>query len=330
MQALVSIIIPVYNLENYIENCLNSIINQTYGNLEIICVDDGSKDRSGEIIKAMAEKDSRIIYIRQENAGVSAARNNGLDNAKGDYIMFADGDDYMHFQAVEILVRCIEEKQCNMIFALNKATFKTDEEMNMISQYNFTKIDSDTLFENGTDRAVWNKIFRKDVLNDLRFPVGFANGEDFNYMLRLFYKCGDNLGYRIDCVLYYYYLRDGSASYHSFSKKDINEVLLNEINADYFSDKENCYLKGYSLLALVKSILYVRTKSINSQYEAETKSVCRKIWKKWKLIFLKSPLISKKDKLIFTVFYYSRPIYELARMIQDPTMKDFYKNRKRS
>ncbi|HAS37211.1 MAG TPA: glycosyltransferase family 2 protein, partial [Ruminococcaceae bacterium] len=98
MSALVSIIIPVYNLEKYIKHCLESVVNQTYKELEIICIDDGSTDGSAEIIKSMAENDPRIKYIYQENAGVSAARNKGLDTATGEYVMFVDGDDYIHYQ----------------------------------------------------------------------------------------------------------------------------------------------------------------------------------------------------------------------------------------
>ena len=93
-QALISVIVPVYNVEKYLPECVESIISQTYGNLEIILVDDGSTDRSGKICDEFAEKDSRIVVIHQKNSGVSAARNRGLDVCKGDYISFVDSDDY--------------------------------------------------------------------------------------------------------------------------------------------------------------------------------------------------------------------------------------------
>ena len=326
--ALVSIIIPVYNLENYIENCLNSLMNQTYENLEIICVDDGSRDRSADIIKKLASKDERIVYVYQDNAGVSAARNNGLDKAHGEYIMFADGDDYMHYQAVEILVGCIEEKQCNMVFSGSVVTPNTSEKMERITLFNTVPIVENTLFDDSTDRAVWGKIFRKDILDGFRFPVGITNAEDFNFMLRLLYSCRNNAGYRIDCVLYYYYLRENSASFHAFSPKNITEIYVNEQNAEYFSDKDDCYLKDFSRLCLLKAMLFVRTKSIGSAYEKETKTAVSDAWKKWRKVFWESSGISKKDKLMFTAFYYSRHLYEIARLIQDPTMKDFYKSRK--
>lgn len=328
MDKLVSIIIPVYNLEEFIENCLNSVINQTYGNLEIICVDDGSKDRSAEIISSMAQKDSRIVYIRQENAGVSAARNNGIERANGDYIMFADGDDYMHNQAVELLLKTIEEKKCAIVFGRGKLTPRLDEEMKPIENCVATELFENNLFDDSMDRAVWGKIFKSEVLESFRFPVGISNAEDFNFMLRVLYNCRDNIGYRIDCTVYYYYMRGDSASFHAFSPKNITEIYANEQNVDYFSDKKECYLKSYSMLCLIKAMLFIRTKSIGSTYENDTKQAVKNAWKKYHKQFLHTGGISTKDKIIFTVFYYSRHLYELARQIQDPTMKDFYKNRK--
>jgi len=329
MSALVSIIIPVYNLENYIENCLDSLLKQIYRELEIICVDDGSSDKSGEIISAIAEKDSRVVYIRQENAGVSAARNNGLDNAKGDFIMFVDGDDYMHYRGVELLVKCIEEKQCNMVFGRGKLTPKLDEEMKPIENYKISELSENILFDDSMDRAVWGKIFKREVLEKFRFPVGISNAEDFNFMLRVLYNYRDSIGYRINCTIYYYFMRENSASFHAFSPKNITEIDANAQNADYFSDKEECYLKSYSLLCLVKALLFVRTKSVGSDYEMDTRKAVKNAWKKYHRQFLHSGGISTKDKILFTVFYYSRHIYELARLVQDPTMKDFYKQRKK-
>lgn len=329
MDKLVSIIIPVYNLENYIENCLGSILNQTYRNLEILCIDDGSKDRSGEIISAMSEKDSRIVYIRQDNAGVSAARNNGLDRAKGEYIMFADGDDYLHYQAVELLYNTIEEKKCTMVFGGSITTPSLKEKMNPITDYNTSVLTEDIMFLDGRDRAVWGKIFRTDSVKAVKFPLGINIAEDFNYMLRLLYIHRNDIGYRIDCPIYYYYMRDDSASFNTFSSKNLTEITVNEQNVLFFTDKEECYLKAYTIQCLIKALLFVRTKSIRSVFENETRSLVKKMWRKWYKTFLKSSGISLKNKLMLTCFYYSRHLYEFARQIQDPTMKDFYKNRKK-
>lgn len=330
MSALVSIIIPVYNLENYIENCLQSLLRQTYDNLEIICIDDGSKDKSGEIIKVLSEKDSRIVYIRQENAGVSAARNNGLKNVSGRYVMFADGDDYMHYQAVELLVKTLEVKECDMVFAGGLVTPRLDEKDEPLTDIKAEKMTENTLFVDSTDRAVWGKLYKKEILNGFEFPVGITNAEDFNFMLRLLYANRNNLGYRLDCKLYYYYMRDDSASFHAFSPKNITEITANEQNAEFFIDKEECYLKSFSILCLIKAILFVRTRSIGSAYQKDCSLAVKKAWKKWKKAFLSSNSIGIKDKILFTAFYYSRHLYELARLVQDPTMKDFYKQRKKN
>lgn len=106
---IISVIIPVYNAEKYIEQCLDSIINQTYKELEIICIDDGSTDQSLSIIETYAKKDSRIICLHKENEGVSLARNLGLDKAKGEYVIFVDGDDWIDEDTCELAIREMKE-----------------------------------------------------------------------------------------------------------------------------------------------------------------------------------------------------------------------------
>ena len=140
MKKTVSIIIPVYNLEKYIVNCLESIFAQTYESLEIICIDDGSNDKSAEIIKKYSVADSRIKYYYQQNSGVSVARNKGLDEATGDYVMFVDGDDYLHYQAVELFVREIEKSDCDVVCAHEVYTSNNDEKMQPVSEYKTREI----------------------------------------------------------------------------------------------------------------------------------------------------------------------------------------------
>lgn len=329
MQALVSIIIPVYNLENYIENCLNSIVNQTYGNLEIICVDDGSRDRSGEIIKAMAEKDSRIIYIRQENAGVSAARNNGLDRAGGDYIMFADGDDYMHFQAVEILMKCITDNKCGFIFADAFNTPRLDEPMSEIKNYTCEKSDTAFLFShldgNQLGRAIWGKIYSKDCINGIRFPEDVTHGEDFCFNASILSQNNPEF-YFVNLKLYYYYQRSSSASFVSIKENNLSEIkVIERISNFSYSDE---FMPQFTLTALMNIILVYRTKAYGSDMEKKVNELVKTIWKNNSKRFLSCSQIDIKTKIMTWCFYHSRHLYEFARMVKDPTMKDFYKNRK--
>ena len=330
MDKLVSIIIPVYNLENYIENCLNSLVNQTYRNLEFLVIDDGSKDRSGEIIKSMAEKDSRIVYIRQENAGVSAARNNGLDRAKGDYIMFADGDDYMHFQAVEILLECITQKKCGFVFASALNTPKLDEAMKKITDYTCEKSDTAFLFGhidgNQLGRAIWGKIYSKDCLDGIRFPTDVTHGEDFYFNSAILSKYNPDFFY-VNQKLYYYYQRGSSASFVSIKENNLSEIKVIEriSNLEY----KDSFMPSFSLVALMNIILVYRTKAHGSDIEEKVNKLVRSVWKNNSKRFLSCGQIDIKTKIMTWCFYHSRQLYELARVIKDPTMKDFYKNRKK-
>ena len=121
MNPLVTIIIPVYNVEKYLPKCLDSIINQTYNHLEIIIVDDGSKDSSGLICDEYALKDQRIKVLHKKNGGLSSARNAGLDIAKGDYIMFVDSDDYVESHYCEVPLKHALEKNVRIVsFGYNK------------------------------------------------------------------------------------------------------------------------------------------------------------------------------------------------------------------
>lgn len=330
MAALVSIIIPVYNLENYIENCLNSIISQTYKNLEIICIDDGSADLSGDKIKAMAKKDDRIVYIRQDNKGVSVARNTGLDYAHGDYVMFVDGDDYLHFQAVEIFENSIEKSEYDIVCSYEQSTISTHEQMMNISSYNCETVDYKKLFSevNGSviGKSVWAKIIRRDFAVKVKFPVGISNGEDGHYIIRLLDK-NAKVGL-INLKLYYYFTRENSTVTSKFNSRKFSITLSFDDLCEHLKNSENSFLRSYSLQYLYQTIFYNRTMSVGTQDEEYIFSQCKIIGKKWLGVFLKDEGISTKIKLMFLVFLYSRHIYEFARMIKDPTMKDFYKSRK--
>lgn len=120
----ISVIVPVYNVGEYLRQCVDSILSQTYSNLEIIAVNDGSTDGSGAILDEYREKDIRLIAIHQENQGVSAARNKGLDVATGDYIAFVDADDYIHPEMYEKLVKALEDNQADISFCTRKRVYQ--------------------------------------------------------------------------------------------------------------------------------------------------------------------------------------------------------------
>lgn len=171
----ISVIVPVYNVELYLENCINSIINQTYKNLEIILVDDGSPDRCGQICDDFAQKDSRIKVIHKENGGVSAARNEGLNVATGDYVCFFDADDYIENDMLENMLSSIEDNDV-CVCGYNVDFYNDFDELestktvippyahisNQLSQ-------SEYEFILGICGYLWNKLYKREFLQKLNF-----------------------------------------------------------------------------------------------------------------------------------------------------------------
>lgn len=332
MYALVSIIVPVYNLENYIDNCINSLLNQTYKNIEIICVDDGSKDSSAAVISKLMESDSRIRYIYQENSGVSAARNKGVDNAQGEYVIYVDGDDYLHFQAVEIFLNCIENSNFSIVCSPEIKTFKKDESMSEINDYSCNETDHKRIFltKDGSvlGKAVWGKIFRTDVAKSVRFIEAYSGGEDANYIVKILDQ-GVRVGL-VDKKLYYYYFRQSSSSNVNFTEKNFSLTLAFDELCEYLVNSEHPVLKAYCLQYLFQAICIHRSQSIGTDAQDYVLSESKRIGNKWLKAFVKNNDIDIKIRILFTIFFKSRPIYELARIIQDPTMIDYYKNRKKN
>lgn len=183
MQKLVSIIVPVYNVEKYIEKCVRSLLKQDYGNIEVILVDDGSPDKSGYIIDGLKEKDNRIVVIHQDNHGVSSARNAGISVASGEYITFVDGDDWVDANYVTYFVDLLEKSGCDVV--MNKNNYSGCHD---VSSNDFSVISAEKAIEwiylGDLFVAVWNKMYRRDVLkkNHIRFneEIWYGEGMLFN------------------------------------------------------------------------------------------------------------------------------------------------------
>lgn len=215
-QPLVSVIVPVYNVEKYLARCLDSIVNQTYQNIEIILVNDGSTDASGEICQQYAKNDSRICLFTQENQGLSAARNTGLDHMNGEYVTFVDSDDYISLSFVEILLKALLELKA--LIAICRFDIIDEEKAGRGTlcsgaKANFRILSRDNIY-NEIDRrtrvvtpAVWGKIYLKSIFDGLRFDVGRLHEDAF-----IFHKIYD----RIDTVCYtdtilYYYVQTSNS-----------------------------------------------------------------------------------------------------------------------
>ena len=251
---LISVIVPVYNVESYVAECIESIQNQTYMNLEIILVNDGSTDASGDICDQYAAYDERIQVIHKENAGVSAARNTGIESANGDYIGFVDSDDYISPTMYEDMLKLMAEHDLDIIectaFRNNGDTniegcndgsleiFNRDEALKMAMYDCFV--------------AVWSQLYKRRVISDVRFPVG-RKFED-SAVSYLFIANTKRVGH-INRCLYYYRLNPNSTTQTSFDAKSRWDFVLGyEERLQYAIDHQLPYVDDCNSL-LMKAVL---------------------------------------------------------------------------
>ena len=186
-------IVPVYQVEKYIAQCIESVLNQTFKDFELILIDDGSKDQSGRICDLYAAKDDRILVIHTENRGAAAARNVGLDHASGRYITFLDGDDYLDEHMIARMYEEIEHSEYDMVVC-DFLNLLPDEEDNFIVHLQEKTVNGREVLEHlknernyGLWTIVWNKIYKREVLENLRFPDGkYFEDEFFSNQLYLF------------------------------------------------------------------------------------------------------------------------------------------------
>lgn len=188
---MISIIVPVYNAETYINRCLESILLQSYRDLQVVIIDDGSTDKSIDICNSFASIDQRISIVSQQNAGVSAARNTGLSVAKGEYVMFIDSDDYMFPQMCEIMINAIKEKNADLVVCGTTETWgglwAPDRDVDYQSLESF-KIDFIEHLNSELLSPPWNKIYRRELIKDM-FDPSISFGEDLVFNLNYLRNC---------------------------------------------------------------------------------------------------------------------------------------------
>lgn len=228
MELLVSIIIPTYNIEKYIGRCLDSLLKQTYKNLEIIVVDDGSTDNTGKIIDEYTYRYDNIKVIHKANNGVSAARNTGIDIAKGDYIGFVDGDDTVDEEMFQVLIENAVKHNANishcgykMVFPSRTDYYYNTEDIIIQNNYNGLK---DLLKADRIEPSLSNKIYKSTLFDDIRLRSDIKYNEDLLANFYLFKKCTKSVFY--DKCMYNYMIRKGSAATKKISKNKILDPIL--------------------------------------------------------------------------------------------------------
>lgn len=216
MNKLISVIVPIYNVSQYIKQCLDSILSQSYRNLEVILVDDGSTDQSGKICDQYAQADDRVMVIHKENGGLSDARNAGLEVAKGEYIGFVDSDDFIHPDMYKILAKILEENQADIAIANWQGFFDGKEKEICDNRTGnimiFENIETLEFLIYGKDKyrissSVWDRLYHRKVIENFSFPKGKCY-EDVVWSAKVFYEAKKSV--YIDKDLYYYRRRNDS------------------------------------------------------------------------------------------------------------------------
>ena len=319
-RPLISVIIPVYNMETYLARCLDSVINNSYQNLQIICVNDGSTDNSLNILKEYEGIDSRIVVIDQKNQKLSAARNAGMDIAKGDWISFIDSDDWVHKDFFRILMNIANESKCDLIIGGAKRTSADTENDELIDQAAFREISVQELRQHKMlFTRVWGRLIKSELCQDIRFIPGTEPTEDsvFNAFL---YKSNIRIALT-DCPLYYYYKRNNSAV-HSQTGMELlisAKRILKELDTLDKDDKRELLIRS------MKTFLSGRfLKSVNSGYKV-IKEDCEEYIRDTNQYF---DVLTLQEKSIYFVLMKMPALYSLFRIAEDPTLIDFIIKRK--
>ena len=238
----ISIIVPVYNVEKYLARCLDSILCQTFEDIEIICVNDGSKDNSLKILESYSEKDDRIKIVNKENGGLSSGRNEGLKYVTGDYVSFVDSDDWIESDTYELALSAMEKNNADFVSWGAKVVLDNDVNENSVSiisaknYHNIRLIGYQKLNDNILSKAtvtVWNKLFKTSIIldNKLTFPNGLLyEDNEFFYKYSIYCKSA----YFIDKYLYNYFQRSNSIIGKMNGKQSMKV-------ADYITIYENIY-----------------------------------------------------------------------------------------
>lgn len=259
MNKLISVVVPIYNMEKYLEKCINSIINQTYTNLEILLIDDGSTDKSKLIIDKFAREDSRIKAYHKKNGGLSDARNYGIKKATGEYIGFVDSDDYIEKDMYEKLYNNLIKYKADISVGSFNIIYENDNIKKIEYKSVFDKtsvLDSEEAIKllfskNDFGNFAWNKLYKKKLFNNIKYPVN-RKMEDLGTTYKLI-DCSTRVVYT-PLKLYNYYQRNGSIM-RSRDIKFMNDLFILSYERFIFYDNKYGYLKD-NYLNMTVTLLY--------------------------------------------------------------------------
>lgn len=289
---LISIVVPIYNVQKYLDRCINSLISQTYKNIEIILVDDGSPDKSGEICDIWKAKDSRIKVIHKRNGGLSDARNIGIEEAKGKYISLVDSDDYVHVRFLEILHKLCVENNSDISMCGNYITSKEEDWKCKIVEEGIRNINCREALENRQIPycVAWNKLYRSDIIKKIKYPKGKIH-EDVAIIYELLYN-SINMSIT-DTKLYYYFENKDSIMRREYSRKRLDILDVLEKAYESFAARGEIKIANNILNDYIDAILE-QYKNVCEYDCTEKKEIKKELKEKYKYAYIKL----KKNKRI--------------------------------
>ena len=312
MKDLITVIVPVYNVEKFINRCITSIINQSYKNLEIILVDDGSTDNCGKICDDYAKKDNRIKVIHKENGGISDARNTGVSVAKGKYVTFIDSDDYVKYDYIEFLYNLIIKNKVKVSICSHTVLYNTGLKIEKETE-EFSVLDAKTvvrriLYDDGIDTSVWAKMYETTLFNNIKYPKGKLF-EDAAITCRILSICEKiAIGSKSK---YFYMIRSDSITNENFNVKKMDLITSTKEMGEYI-------IKKYPDLqqAVERRIMYAYLSTLSQlanskeKHLKEQKEMMEYITKNRKKV-LKDKNIPKRDRMALEVTKFGFNIYKI-------------------
>ncbi len=294
---LISVIIPVYNVEKYLDKCIQSVVNQTYENLEIILVDDGSPDNCPKICDEYAKKDKRIKVVHKENGGLSDARNAGIKYSNGEYLTFIDSDDYIVDNYVEFLYNLIIKENADISMGKHYIVYP-NKTINAFTGEYFVMNSHDCLekmlYGEDVDVSAWAKLYKRKLFDKIEFPVGRLF-EDSATTYKLIDKA-NKVAFSSQPI-YYYVIRKNSITNNKFNEKKMDLIISTKEMGNYvmnkYSDLKNACNRRvmYSYLSTLTQL--VKTNEKNKKYKDEMMMYIKKNRKS----VLRDRRIPKRDRV---------------------------------
>ena len=278
----VAVIIPVYNVEKYLPQCLDSVISQTLQDIEIICVNDGSTDNCGKILQEYAAKDKRITVIEQENKGLSSARNAGFAKSTAEYVSFIDSDDFVHPQFLEVLYKAISQTKCEISGCDFKKIYDNEipEQSNNIVKI-YPALDALLNRKNFIHYNVWNKLYRRDVIKDISFAEGIFY-EDWVFNICVFARI-EAFAW-INSPLYGYRMSDCSIMRSQFNLQKLDsydkgiEIVTTTVQTSYPDLWKK--VKCMCISRIVKMMMNSALRSKNDEIKRQVACVLQNLYDK--------------------------------------------------